>query len=62
MFNEKNLSITAGAGISYIEITALSRQAADDPSLLTYDSLHYSGKYYAQVAERVSTLALEKLK
>lgn len=62
LFNEKNLSITAGAGISYIEITTLSRQAANDASLLTYDSLHYSRKYYEQVAARVSTLALEKLK
>lgn len=58
----KNLSITAGSGISYIEITTLSRLAANDPSLLTYDSLHYSRKYYEQVATRVSTLALEKLK
>lgn len=62
LFNEKNLSITASSGISYIEITRLSREAAYDRSLLTYDSLHYSRKYYEQVAARVSELAKEKLK
>ncbi len=61
LFNERNRNITAGSGISYINITELSREAASDKALLTYDSLHYSKKYYAQVAELVVKLAVDKL-
>lgn len=61
LFNERNRNITAGSGISYINITELSRQAGTDKALLTYDSLHYSKKYYKQVAELVVKLAVDKL-
>ncbi len=61
LFNERNRAITNSAGISYINITDLSREAAKDPALLTNDSLHYSRKYYAQVAEKITALAVDKL-
>lgn len=46
-FNAINREITAGYGISYIDITPLSRAAANDPALLATDGLHYSRKEHA---------------
>jgi lysophospholipase L1-like esterase len=33
--------------VTYINITDISRQAADDPTLIARDGLHPSGKMYA---------------
>jgi lysophospholipase L1-like esterase len=46
-FNAVNQSITQSMGISYINITDVSRTAANDPSLIAPDGLHFSGKMYA---------------
>jgi lysophospholipase L1-like esterase len=50
-FNAINKEITLLNGISYIDITPLTRQAATDTSLLANDELHYSGKAHQQWAE-----------
>jgi len=46
-FNLINKQVATQKGVGYIDITAASRLAASDPSLITYDGLHPSGKEYA---------------
>jgi lysophospholipase L1-like esterase len=46
-FNAVNAEETARLGARYVDITPISRQAADDRSLLAGDGLHPSGKMYA---------------
>lgn len=53
-FNEVNKSITNSNNVSYINITPVSREALNDPSLLAHDGLHPSGKMYARWAEMLS--------
>jgi lysophospholipase L1-like esterase len=43
-FNAINKEVTVQNGINYTDITPLTRQVANDPSLLAGDGLHYSGK------------------
>jgi len=45
-FNAINKSISTAAGVNYLDITGISRQAANDPSLIAPDGLHPSGKMY----------------
>jgi lysophospholipase L1-like esterase len=54
-FNEVNQRVSTAAGIHYIYITGLSREAAQDSSLLAPDGLHPSGKEYQRWAEKVVT-------
>lgn len=49
-FNQLNRSVTDRYGVHYIDITAGSRLAATDSSLLAGDRLHYSAKEYARWA------------
>jgi lysophospholipase L1-like esterase len=46
-FNAVNQSITQSMGISYINITDVSRTAGKDASLIAPDGLHFSGRMYA---------------
>jgi len=54
-FNAINKAITLSYNISYVEITALSREAKEDPSLIASDGLHPSGKEYAKWATLLAT-------
>ena len=45
-FNAVNEGISKAAGVSYINITGISRMAAIDASLIAADGLHPSGKMY----------------
>jgi lysophospholipase L1-like esterase len=45
-FNSAAQSICEKAGISFLNITDISRKAATDPSLIASDGLHPSGKMY----------------
>jgi len=47
-FNAINLDETRKAHVTYADITAISRQAANDRSLIADDGLHPSGKMYAE--------------
>lgn len=47
-FNAINKAITLAAGVSYTDITPISRGAKTDPSLTANDGLHPSGKQYLQ--------------
>jgi len=42
---------TQKRGILYVDVTPISRQASEDPSLIAEDGLHPSGKMYAEWVE-----------
>lgn len=46
MFNAANKLISLDAGVHYIDVTPVSREAENDPSLLAKDGLHPSGSQY----------------
>lgn len=60
-FNMINHELSIEAAAQYLDITSISRQVAEDPSLLAEDGLHPSGKMYAQWAQLVLPLAEEIL-
>lgn len=47
LYNTINRDITAEYGITYFDITPISRQGLADPELVAADKLHPSGKMYA---------------
>lgn len=49
-FNAINKQVTLDKNIAYIDITPLSREVINDPTLLTTDGLHYSGKEHQKWA------------
>jgi lysophospholipase L1-like esterase len=53
-FNEVNRTIAERFHVTYIEITAGSREALHDPSLVAEDKLHPSAKEYAKWAGKVA--------
>jgi lysophospholipase L1-like esterase len=53
-FNAVNKEETQIMGVSYIDITPASRNAATDPSLIASDGLHPAGKMYATWAAAVA--------
>ena len=60
-YNTVNAEETLRLGARYIDITPISRQAADDPSLLADDGLHPSGRMYTAWASLVLPEALAAL-
>lgn len=46
-FNQINHSLALQYGVNYLDVTGESRKAANDPSLLAADGLHFSGKEYS---------------
>jgi lysophospholipase L1-like esterase len=55
-FNTINREISQAYQVQYIDVTGESRKAANDPSLIASDSLHFSGKEYAIWAGRMEPL------
>ncbi|MEJ7677295.1 MAG: GDSL-type esterase/lipase family protein [Segetibacter sp.] len=55
-FNGINKEITLQTGITYIDITPSTRQAANDASLIANDGLHPSGKEYSVWANMLAPL------
>lgn len=53
-FNAINKQVTHYYNISYVDITPLTREAANDASLLASDNLHYSGKEHRLWAEALA--------
>ena len=47
-FNAINREESGNAGVNYLDITGISREAAIDLSLIAPDGLHPSGKMYTQ--------------
>ena len=52
-FNDINRAIAKKHGVTYIDITDISRRGFDDPELVAEDGLHPSGKMYALWVERI---------
>jgi lysophospholipase L1-like esterase len=52
-FNSVNKSITESKGVTYIEITDISRLGLEQPELVASDGLHPSGKMYTQWVMRI---------
>jgi len=59
-FNQINLEVSTENNVNYLNITADSRLASSDPSLLAEDSLHFSGKMYQKWANKLAQL-MEKV-
>ncbi|KXK16114.1 MAG: GDSL-like Lipase/Acylhydrolase [Chloroflexi bacterium OLB14] len=61
-FNKVNKDESEKAGVAYMDITPVSREAVKDATLIAGDGLHPSGKMYAQWAKLALPIALEILK
>ena len=60
-FNAVNLKASQAAGCKYVDVTAISRQAAGNSELLASDGLHPSGKMYAAWVEIILPTVLQIL-
>lgn len=60
-FNLVNREEAEKAGVRYVDVTPISRQAVNDLSLIASDGLHPSGKMYAEWAKLVLPEALKIL-
>jgi lysophospholipase L1-like esterase len=60
-FNAINKQISTAAGVNYLNITAISRQAANDPGLIASDGLHPCGKMYLQWVEQLYPMVVQRL-
>jgi len=61
-FNAINLYESTNAGVNYLNITDISRQAAFDPSLIALDYLHPSAKMYGLWVARLAPQVIKSLK
>jgi len=61
-FNKAKVEISNEYGISYVNITEISRTAYRRPSLVADDGLHPSGDMYSLWVEEILPFAIEKLK
>ena len=55
-FNAANKTISLQLGVNYLDITPISREAKNDPSLIAGDGLHPSGKQYKRWADLLAPL------
>ncbi len=62
LFNAVNRAESADAGVGYVDITPISRQAANDLSRLAGDQLHPSGTMYEGWVELLLPVVKERLK
>lgn len=53
-FNEVNKAIASRYGVHHIDITPGTREVTNDPSLVTTDHLHPSGREYSRWAARLA--------
>lgn len=60
-FNEVNKTISLGTGVSYIDITPISRGAKNDPSLIASDGLHPSASQYYKWASLMAPLFFSEI-
>ena len=60
-FNAVSREETEKAGAYYIDITPISREAVNDPSLIAGDGLHPSGKMYTEWSKLALPVALDIL-
>ena len=60
-FNEAAEALTRRAGVKYIDITPVSRNAQADPTMLASDGLHPSGKMYGIWAAMLAPFVAQAL-
>lgn len=60
-FNAVNEEESKKAGAHYVDVTAVSREAVNDPALIASDGLHPSGKMYAEWTKLAYPEALKAL-
>lgn len=61
LFNAANKAIAEKAGATYVDITAISRNAEYEPSLIARDGLHPSPEQYYKWIQKLHPLVLEIL-
>ena len=61
-FNAANKTIALNAGVHYLDITSISREAKNDPSLLAVDGLHPSGSQYKKWSGLLAPIILQAIK
>jgi lysophospholipase L1-like esterase len=61
-FNAINKAISLKAGVNYLNITDISRQAATDSTLIAPDGLHPSGKMYMEWVKLLEPMVQERIK
>lgn len=61
-FNAINKAISLKAGVNYLDITGISRQAATDLTLIAPDGLHPSGKMYMEWVRLLEPMVQERIK
>jgi lysophospholipase L1-like esterase len=52
-FNKVNRSIAEGMGVTYVNITDISRHGLNEPQLVAEDGLHPSGEMYSLWVDRI---------
>ncbi len=62
VFNLVNREESENAGVHYVDVTPVSREAVSEAALIASDGLHPSGKMYAIWAEKVLPIVKEILK
>jgi lysophospholipase L1-like esterase len=60
-FNEINFQVSSLYKVHYIEVTSISRMAAEDEDLIANDGLHPSGKMYSRWVEKMIPVVLDIL-
>lgn len=60
-FNAANKAITLNEGVYYVDITPISRNVKNDPSLVAGDGLHPSGEQYKKWSELLAPVMLQEL-
>ena len=58
-FNAANKAITLNEGVAYIDITPISREVRNKPSLVARDGLHPSGEQYKKWSEFLAPVILQ---
>lgn len=61
-FNEANHFISQNAGVNYLDITPISRDVENDPSLIARDGLHPSSQQYLKWDQKLEPLVLKAIK
>ena len=61
-FNKANYLISQNAGVNYLDITPISRDAKNDASLIASDGLHPSSLQYLKWDQLLAPLVLQKFK
>jgi lysophospholipase L1-like esterase len=61
-FNDANKTISLNAGVNYIDITAISRNAKNDALLIAKDGLHPSGSQYTKWVDLLAPSMLQQIK